>query len=194
MGVINGSKMWITNAFQADWYCLLANTEKDQKTPYKSKSLICVPTDAKGITLSKRIDKMGMRCSDTGLIHFEDVKVPKKNIIGERGAGFLYQMLQFQDERLAGAAIALGPLDKMIHETIEYTKQRNAFGKPLIENQYIHFRLAELQTEVEFLRCSFYQVSLKHFIHHWRKVKLLAKMIKLRARKARSYLEATSEF
>ena len=97
--VINGQKMWITNAFQADWMCLLVNTEDG--SAHRNKSLVCLPMDTPGVHLNKRIDKMGMRCSDTAVIFLDDVRVPAKNIIGEAGQGFTYQMLQFQEERLA---------------------------------------------------------------------------------------------
>ena len=120
--------------FQADWICLLANTNSD-KPAHLSKSLICVPMDLKGINLAKRIDKMGMRCSDTAIINFDDVRVPAKNIIGEEGFGFTYQMLQFQQERLACAALSLVPLERCITDTIEYTRNRMAFGQPLLNNQ-----------------------------------------------------------
>jgi len=132
--IINGSKMWITNAYQADWVCLLVNTEAD-KPVHLSKSLVCVPMDTKGITLAKRIDKMGMRASDTGIIYFEDVRVPIANIIGQEGYGFTYQMMQFQEERLAAVALSLAPLEKCITDTIEYTRTRTAFGRPLLDNQ-----------------------------------------------------------
>merc|ERR1712004_814570 len=144
--VINGQKMWITNAFQADWMCLLANTREGN--PHRNKSLICLPMDTPGIHLAKRIDKMGMKCSDTAVIYFDDVRVPAKNIIGEEGMGFTYQMMQFQEERLAAAAISLTPCVNIINDTIAYTRERKAFGAPLLDNQYIHFRLAELLREV----------------------------------------------
>ena len=92
--VINGQKMWITNSLQADWMCLLANTREGN--PHQNKSLIIVPMDTPGVVKAKKIEKMGMHSSDTGLIFFEDVKVPAANIIGEEGMGFTYQMLQFQ--------------------------------------------------------------------------------------------------
>ena len=92
--VINGQKMWITNSLQADWMCLLANTREGK--PHMNKSLIIVPMDSPGVIKAKKIEKMGMHSSDTGLIFFEDVKVPASNIIGEEGMGFTYQMLQFQ--------------------------------------------------------------------------------------------------
>ena len=97
-----------------------------------------------GIHLAKRIDKMGMRGSDTAVIYLDDVRVPAKNIIGDAGMGFTYQMLQFQEERLACAALTITPMDLIISETIEYLRQRKAFGQPLLNNQYVHFRLAEL--------------------------------------------------
>jgi len=155
--VINGQKMWITNAFQADWMCLLANTSDGAS--HHTKSLICVPMNTPGIHLTKRIDKMGMRCSDTAQVFFDDVRVPAKNIIGQDGAGFMYQMIQFQEERLAAAALALSPMDIVIKQTIDYTTTRTAFGKPLLHNQSIHFRLAELATEVESLRALIYRAT-----------------------------------
>ena len=102
--------------------------------------------DTKGVQKAKKIDKMGMNSSDTGLIFFDNVKVPVKNVIGSIGEGFIYQMLQFQEERLAAAAGSLTPLQVVLDETIEYTRSRTAFGKPILDNQYVHFRLAELQT------------------------------------------------
>merc|ERR1719508_12158 len=155
--VINGQKMWITNAFQADWICLLANTSDGPA--HINKSLICVPMDTPGIHLNKRIDKMGMRCSDTAVIFFDDVRVPAENIIGDPGSGFTYQMLQFQEERLACAALTLKASDKAIYETAQYTAQRMAFGKPLLANQVIQHKLAELQTEVEMLRSTLYRAT-----------------------------------
>jgi len=155
--VINGQKMWITNAFQADWICLLANTSDGPA--HINKSLICVPMDTPGIHLNKRIDKMGMRCSDTAVIFFDDVRVPAENIIGEPGQGFTYQMLQFQEERLACVALCTKRLDQAIYETAQYTAQRMAFGKPLLANQVIQHKLAELQTEVEMLRSTLYRAT-----------------------------------
>ncbi len=152
--VINGSKMWITNSTQANWYCLLANTSDDQK--HKNKSLILVPRDAKGISLSQPLKKLGMRSSDTAQVFFDNVRVPQRNLIGAEGQGFMIQMMQFQEERMWGAANAIGGLDNVIKATIEYTKERDAFGQKLIDNQSVHFRLAELQTEIEALRALVY--------------------------------------
>jgi len=175
--IINGQKMWITNAFQADWMCLLANT--NDGPAHLNKSLICLPMDTPGIHLNKRIDKIGMRCSDTAVIFFDDVRVPAANIIGEEGMGFTYQMLQFQEERMAAVALCLAPLDKIIQETANYTRERMAFGAPLLNNQVIHYRLAELQTEVELLRAALYRATELHV--GGTDVTQLASMCKLKA-------------
>jgi citronellyl-CoA dehydrogenase len=153
--VINGGKMWTTSGTQADYMCLLANTSEG--APHKNKSLIVLPMKTKGVTVARKLDKLGMHSSDTAQIFFEDVRVPQRYLIGQEGMGFVYQMLQFQEERLWGAATSLRSMDIAIDETIEYTSQRVAFGKPLIENQYLHFRLAELKTEVEALRALVYR-------------------------------------
>jgi len=147
--VISGTKMWITNGMKADWCCLLANTSEGQV--HKNKSLIVVPMDAKGITRQK-IHKIGMNSSDTAQIFFDEVRVPATNIVGQEGMGFTMQMLQFQEERLYAAASSLKAFDKLIDLTIDYTSQRQTFGKAVLDNQVVHFRLAELRTEVELLR------------------------------------------
>ena len=151
--VINGSKMWITNGMMADWCCLLANTSEG--AVHKNKSLIMVPMNAKGVSRQK-IKKIGMNSSDTAQLFFDDVRVPVKNVIGQEGLGFTFQMLQFQEERLWAAANSLRTLDRMIDQTIAYTRERKTFGKPILDNQYVHFRLAELRTEVECLRALTY--------------------------------------
>ena len=152
--VIDGSKMWITNGLQADWCCLLANTSDGPV--HKNKSLIIVPMDAPGITKQK-IHKIGMDSSDTAQLFFDGVRVPQRHLIGQEGMGFAFQMMQFQEERLWGAASSLRSLDRLIDLTIEYTRQRKAFGKSILDNQVVHFRLAELRTEVAALRALTYQ-------------------------------------
>lgn len=155
--VINGGKLWITNGSQADWICLLANT--GDGSAHKNKSLICVPMKSKGVTVARTIKKIGMNSSDTAQIHFDDVRVPQRNRIGDEGMGFTYQMLQFQEERLFGAAGALLGLDLAIEETIAYTRERKIFGKSILDNQVVHFTLAELKTEVEALRALTYRAT-----------------------------------
>ena len=147
--VISGEKMWITNGLKADWCCLLANTSDGHV--HRNKSLIIVPMDAKGIQRQK-IHKIGMHSSDTAQLFFDEVRVPRRNLVGKEGEGFVMQMLQFQEERLWGAANSLKTLDSVIDQTIAYTRERHVFGKPILDNQVVHFRLAELRTEVEALR------------------------------------------
>lgn len=174
--IINGQKMWITNGTQADFMCMLVNTSDGHI--HDSKSLIVVPMDSPGVSVARKLDKLGMRASDTAQLYFEDVRVPKRNIIGEEGKGFVYQMQQFQEERLWAAGAGLYPLEKAINDTISYTRERGAFGKPLLENQVIHFRLAELKTEVESLRSLTYRA-----VNDYMKgedVTMLASMAKLK--------------
>jgi citronellyl-CoA dehydrogenase len=175
--VINGSKMWITNGAQADWICLLANT--GEGAAHRNKSLLCVPMKAKGVTVARQIRKIGMRASDTAEIHFDDVRVPRRYLIGEEGAGFTYQMQQFQQERLWVAASALVTLENAIRRTVEYTRERKAFGRSILDNQVVHFRLAELATEVEMLRALTYRAAERHLAGE--DVTMLASMAKLRA-------------
>jgi citronellyl-CoA dehydrogenase len=152
--VITGEKMWITNGMKADWCCLLANTSEGHV--HKNKSLIMVPLDAKGIQRQK-IHKIGMHSSDTAQLFFDEVRVPRRNLIGNEGEGFVLQMLQFQEERLWGAASSLKMLDGVIDQTIAYTRERKTFGAPILDNQVVHFKLAELRTEVEALRSLCYR-------------------------------------
>jgi citronellyl-CoA dehydrogenase len=173
--VINGSKMWITNGLQADWCCLLANTSDG--SPHKNKSLIIVPLNASGVTRQK-IHKIGMHSSDTALLFFDNVRVPTRNLIGQEGMGFMFQMLQFQEERLWGAASSLRSLDNLIDATIEYTRERKAFGKSILDNQVVHFRLAELRTEVAALRALTYQ-AVEQYVSG-KDVTKLASMAKLK--------------
>jgi citronellyl-CoA dehydrogenase len=152
--VINGQKMWITNSLQADWMCLLANTSEG--AAHKNKSLIILPMKTKGITKSK-IHKIGMMSSDTGLIHFDDVRVPQRNRIGDEGAGFTYQMQQFQEERLWAAASSVPGMLRTLQDTIDYIGERKMFGRTVLDFQYVHYRLAELKTEIEALRALTYR-------------------------------------
>lgn len=174
--VINGSKMWITNGTQSDWACMLVNTSEGK--PHQNKSLIIVPLDAKGVDRKTKLDKLGMRSSDTAMIFLDEVRVPQRHLIGQEGMGFMYQMLQFQEERLFGAASGIDSLFNLIDETIDYTRQRQAFGGPLIDNQYVHFRLAELRTEVEALKALVYQATEAYIAG--KDVTMLASMAKLK--------------
>ncbi|HJU32515.1 MAG TPA: acyl-CoA dehydrogenase family protein, partial [Hyphomicrobiaceae bacterium] len=136
--VIDGGKMWTTSGTQADWMCLLANT--GDGPAHKNKSLICLPMKTKGVEVARKLDKLGMRASDTAQIYFDNVRVPQRYRIGEEGMGFIYQMQQFQEERLWGAISAVVGMERLIDQTIEYTRERKVFGRPLLDNQVIHFK------------------------------------------------------
>ena len=159
--IINGSKLFITNGHQADWICLLANT--GDGPVHRNKSLIMVPMNSPGVVRGRKLKKLGMYSSDTAELFFEDVRVPQRNVIGEENMGFTYQMQQFQEERLWAAASSLKSMEGVIAETVEYTRSRHAFGQPLLNNQVIHYRLAELSTEIEALRALVYQ-SVEEYI------------------------------
>jgi len=175
--VINGGKLWITNGTQADWMCCLANTSEG--SPHRNKSLIIVPMRSKGVSVERKLRKIGMNSSDTAQIHFDDVRVPRRHLIGEEGHGFTYQMLQFQEERLWGAANVLKGLDNAVRDTVEYTRSRKIFGRPVLDNQVVHFTLAELQTEIEALRALVYRATELYVAGQ--DVTQLASMAKLKA-------------
>jgi citronellyl-CoA dehydrogenase len=175
--VIDGGKLWITSGSQADWMCCLANTSAD--APHRNKSLIIVPMKTRGVTVERRLRKIGMHSSDTAQIHFDAVRVPMRHRIGEEGKGFNYQMLQFQEERLWAGANTVRALDGVIQDTIEYTRGRQIFGRPVLDNQVVHFTLAELQTEVEALRALVYRATELYVAGQ--DVTALASMAKLKA-------------
>ncbi len=148
--VINGSKMWITNSVQADWLCLLVRTSDEGG--YQGMSQIIVPTSSPGFSVSKKLDKLGMRASDTALLSFDDCRVPVGNTIGEIGKGFQQQMAQFVVERLWAAYTAVGAGERALERTAEYLRERKVFGEPLLAKQYIQFSLAELSADLDLLR------------------------------------------
>jgi citronellyl-CoA dehydrogenase len=148
--VINGRKMWITNGTQADWVCLLARTSDEGG--YHGMSLILVPTDTPGFSVGRKLKKMGNNSSDTAELVMDDVRVPVRHTIGEEGRGFQMQMSQFQDERMWIVYMAVTGARRALDRTKEYLQMREAFGKPLLANQYIQYTLAELYAEVDILQ------------------------------------------
>jgi citronellyl-CoA dehydrogenase len=148
--IITGSKIFITNGTQADWLCLLARTSNEPG--YRGMSLIVVPTNLPGFSVGRKLRKLGNLSSDTGELVFDHVRVPQSNRIGPEGMGFILQMQQFQKERLIGSIMAHSGCERTVRDTIAYTSERKAFGRPLIENQWIYFKLAELLTEIEALK------------------------------------------
>jgi citronellyl-CoA dehydrogenase len=162
--VINGSKMWITNGTQADYITLLARTSEEGG--YRGMSLIIVPTDTPGFHVSKKLEKLGNHCSDTAMLSFDHVRVPYTNRIGQEGKGFYLQMQQFQIERLAAAIMGVSGMERAIQMTIKYCRERQAFDKPLLENQWVYFKLCELIAEVEALRQLNYHCVRKYVAGH----------------------------
>lgn len=143
--VINGRKMYITNAANADFLCLLAVT--DPEAGYRGFSQIIVPTDTPGFSY-RLLDKIGNRGSDTGMLFFDDVRVPVANTIGEVGRGFQQQMVQFQDERLVACISANAASRLLWAETRRWCEERVVFGRPLLAMQVTQFRLVEMLARI----------------------------------------------
>jgi acyl-CoA dehydrogenase len=144
---VNGNKIFITNGARAHFMTLVARTEKAKG--YKGMSLFLVDTDTPGFVVSRKLDKVGMKASDTAEIFFEDMFIPDDAMLGEEGRGFYNIMWELQGERLIGAAAAIGGARIALEQLLEYTKERVQFGKPLCRNQAVAHRLADLATKVE---------------------------------------------
>jgi citronellyl-CoA dehydrogenase len=154
--ILNGSKTYITNGLQADFLTLLARTS--QETGYHSFSLFVVPTNLPGFQVSKKLDKLGMRSSDTAELYFDNMEIPVENLIGVEGEGFIQQMQQFQHERFSVLPLTYISIREMIFETIEYLKGRIVFGKPLIKRQVLRHRMAHWLAQTESLQQLAYHI------------------------------------
>ncbi len=148
--VINGSKMWITNANVASWYFVLAYT--DQSAKHKGMSGFLVPRETPGITVGKKEDNLGQRCSDTRAITFEDVKIPAKYRLGNEGEGFRIAMSAFDHTRPMVAAGAVGLARRAMDEAIQYSMTRKTFGQPIASYQAVSFMIAEMAMNIEAAR------------------------------------------
>ena len=155
--VINGSKMFITNAGHADWLVVFASTDKSKG--HKGLSAFVVPTDLDGVVVEKHLDKMGQRATDTSAIAFGDVKVPVENRIGEEGEGFKIAMKTLDFTRPGTAAGAVGVAQAAFDYSVEYAKTRVQFGQPIAMNQGINFLVADMATEIEAARLLVWQAS-----------------------------------
>lgn len=154
--VINGSKTFITNGTQADFLTLLARTSDEPG--YHCYGLFVVPTNLPGFVVSKKLDKLGMRSSDTAELFFDNLRVPAANLIGEEGEGFIYQMQQFQHERFFTLPVAYINMRDTIDMTMDYLKQRIVNGKPLLAKQVLKHRLVQWITETESLKQLTYHI------------------------------------
>ncbi|WP_165671709.1 acyl-CoA dehydrogenase family protein [Metapseudomonas otitidis] len=145
--VINGSKTFITNGFLADLVIVVAKT--DPKAGAKGTSLFLVEADTPGFSKGKRLEKVGMKAQDTSELFFQDVRVPKENLLGQAGMGFAYLMQELPQERLTVGVGALASADAALKWTLDYTRDRKAFGKAIAEFQNTRFKLAEMATEIQ---------------------------------------------
>ena len=146
--IINGSKMFITNGVHADIYFVAAKTDLTVKGS-RGVTMFIVEKGTPGFKPSRSLKKFGWRCSDTAELSFDNVRVPKENILGELNKGFYSVMRNFQNERTVISAMAMGESQAAIDMTIEYVNERKAFGQPLWEKQGIRQRLSMLQSKVE---------------------------------------------
>ncbi|XP_049602747.1 medium-chain specific acyl-CoA dehydrogenase, mitochondrial [Syngnathus scovelli] len=154
--VVNGQKMWITNGGKANWYFLLARTEADPKCPTnKAFTGFILDADTPGIQIGRKEMNMGQRCSDTRGITFEDVRIPKENVLIGEGAGFKIAMGAFDKTRPPVAAGATGLAQRALDEATAYALERKTFGKVIAEHQAISFLLAEMAMKVELARMAY---------------------------------------
>ena len=146
--VINGSKMWITGAGYADWFFVLAKTDMD--AGYKGMSGFIVDSDTPGLSLGKKENNMGQRCSDTRSINFDDMRVPAENLVGaSESGGWMNAMKAFDMSRPNIAAHATGLARAAYEHSLQYSSERQTFGKPLHKHQAIQFMLADMKTKIE---------------------------------------------
>jgi len=155
--VINGTKMWITNGTVADYVVALCQTDPDAQGRYNGFSQIIVESDRDGFEAEKIEGKMGIRASDTAELIFDDVRVPKENLVGTRGAGFLQQMQFFDETRTAVAAQGVGIAKGAAERALEYATEREQFGRPIGDFQAIQHKLADMYTKTEAARMLTYK-------------------------------------
>jgi len=147
--VISGAKTYITNGTRADFITLAVRTGGDG---FKGISLVMFPTDTKGFKVTKKLEKVGNHCSDTAELYFEDCRVPAKNLLGHENMGFYYIMTNFQGERLVGAISSIAGAQRILDMTVQYARDRNAFGRPLVGFQTVRHLLVQLEAEIEAAR------------------------------------------
>ncbi len=155
--VINGNKMWISNGSIGDYFVVLCQTDPDAEGRYNGFSQIIVESDRDGFNADKITGKMGIRASDTAELIFDNVHVPKENLVGTRGAGFLQQMNFFDATRTGVAAQGVGIAKGAAERALEYSQQREQFGRPIGEFQAIQHKLSEMFTDIEAARMLTYK-------------------------------------
>ncbi|MGE5702252.1 MAG: acyl-CoA dehydrogenase family protein [Clostridia bacterium] len=147
--ILNGEKTFITNGIHADLIVVACKTDTSVKPAYKGVSLLIVERDTPGFSRGKKLDKVGLHAQDTAELIFEDARVPVSNLLGEEGKGFYYLMDKLQQERLIVGISAQVAAEEMLRMTIDYVKNRKAFGQPISQFQNTQFTIADLATEIE---------------------------------------------
>ncbi len=155
--VINGSKTYITNGHRAHAIVLVTKTDPDKG--YDGFTLFLVPMDTPGVIREKRLKKLGMHASDTALLAFQDVRVPESAVLGTAGKGFYHIMWELQGERLIGAAGAVAGAQHVFDRTLQYAKERKAFGRSIGHFQVIRHKFAEMATKIETARQMVYTTA-----------------------------------
>jgi citronellyl-CoA dehydrogenase len=145
--VINGAKTYITNGTRADFVTLLVKTNPEAGA--HGCSFFLVPTKTKGFSVSKKLKKIGNHSSDTAELAFEDMRVPKRYLLGEENMGFMYLMQNFQSERIIACSSACAAGEHMLQQSIEYGRERKAFGKPIIKREYWQQKFVDLFAKLE---------------------------------------------
>ena len=160
--IINGEKTFITNGYSADLVVVVCKTDPNAKPAYKGISLIVVEAGTPGFKKGKKLEKLGQHANDTSELIFEDVRVPKSNLLGEEGKGFYYLMEKLQQERLMVAIQAQAAVERMLEITMDYVKQREAFGQTISKFQNTQFKIAEMATEIKIGRTFLDQLIVDH--------------------------------
>jgi acyl-CoA dehydrogenase len=160
--IVNGSKTFITNGIHSDLIVVACKTDPNANPKHKGVSLLVIERDSPGFSRGRKLNKVGLHSQDTAELIFEDCVVPKENLLGEEGKGFVYLMDKLQQERLLVAIAAQTASEVMLNQTIDYVKSRDAFGKPVSKFQNTQFKIAEMATEIEMGRAFLDQLIAEH--------------------------------
>jgi len=160
--IVNGQKTFITNGIQSDLIVVAVKTDQQAVPKHKGISLLVIERDTPGFSRGRKLNKVGLHSQDTAELIFEDCLVPKENLLGEEGKGFLYLMEKLQQERLLVAIGAQTASEVMLKMTIDYVKSREAFGKPVSQFQNSQFKIVEMATDIEMSRAFLDQLIAEH--------------------------------
>ena len=160
--VLNGQKTFITNGYNCDLIVVACKTDTKADPPYKGVSLVVVENGTPGFIKNRKLDKVGLHDSDTAELFFDDCRVPAENLLGREGDGFKPMMKNLQQERLISAVGSIVGAERMLEITIEYTKTRTAFGRPICSFQHNTFKIVEMATEIEMAKTFTYALVEEH--------------------------------